>query len=56
MALAFGLATVPGLLLPAALGALIGQQARGRLRRAGGLVVAALGVLFVLRGLGLHAL
>jgi hypothetical protein len=55
MALAFGLATVPGLLLPAALGALVGQRARGALRRAGGLLVAALGVLFVLRGLGLHA-
>lgn len=56
MALAFGLATIPGLLLPAALGALLGQRARGALRRAGGLVVAALGLLFILRGLGLHAL
>lgn len=55
MALSFGLATVPGLLLPALLGAVIGQRARGALRRAGGLVVAALGVLFILRGLGLHA-
>jgi sulfite exporter TauE/SafE len=55
MALAFGLATVPGLLLPALLGALVGQPTRGLLRRAGGLVVAALGVLFILRGLGLHA-
>ena len=42
---------VAGLLL----GAWIGQRARGVLRRAGGLVVAALGVLFVLRGLGVHA-
>jgi sulfite exporter TauE/SafE len=54
MALAFGLATVPGLLLPALLGAVIGQRARASLRRAGGLVVAALGVLFILRGLGVH--
>jgi hypothetical protein len=55
MALAFGLATVPGLLVPALLGAVVGQRARGALRRAGGLVVAALGLLFILRGLGLHA-
>jgi sulfite exporter TauE/SafE len=55
MALAFGLATIPGLLLPAALGALLSQRARGALRRVGGLVVAALGLLFVLRGLGVHA-
>jgi sulfite exporter TauE/SafE len=55
MALAFGLATVPGLLLPAALGALVGQRARGLLRRAGGLLVAAMGAYFLLRGLGLHA-
>jgi sulfite exporter TauE/SafE len=55
MALAFGLATVPGLLLPALLGALVGQRTRGLLRRAGGLMVAALGLLFILRGLGLHA-
>jgi len=55
MALAFGLATVPGLVLPAALGALVGQRTRGRLRRAGGLLVAAMGAWFVWRGLGLHA-
>jgi sulfite exporter TauE/SafE len=55
MALAFGLATMPGLLLPALLGALVGQRTRGALRRAGGLMVAALGLLFILRGLGLHA-
>jgi sulfite exporter TauE/SafE len=55
MALAFGVATVPGLLLPALLGALVGQRTRGALRRAGGLMVAALGLLFILRGLGLHA-
>ena len=55
MSLAFGLATVPGLLLPAALGALVGQRARGLLRRAGGLLVALMGAWFVWRGLGLHA-
>jgi sulfite exporter TauE/SafE len=54
MALAFGVGTVPGLLLPAAVGAFLGQQTRGILRRAGGLVVAALGALFILRGLGIH--
>jgi uncharacterized protein len=54
MALAFGLGTVPGLLLVGAAGALLGQSARGALRRAGGLVVAGLGVLFLLRGLGVH--
>lgn len=54
MALAFGLATVPGLLLVGVASALLGQRARGVLRRAGGLMVAALGVLFLLRGLGVH--
>lgn len=55
MALAFGLGTVPGLLLLGALGALVGQRTRGILYRAGGLLIAAMGALFVLRGLGLHA-
>lgn len=54
MALAFGLATLPGLLLLGAFGALLGQRARGLLYRAGGLVVALLGALFLLRGLGFH--
>ncbi len=54
MSLAFGLGTVPGLLLVGVASAFLGQRARGVLRRAGGLVVAALGVLFVLRGLGVH--
>lgn len=55
MALAFGLGTVPGLLLLGALGALVGQRIRGLLYRAGGLLIALMGALFVLRGLGLHA-
>jgi sulfite exporter TauE/SafE len=55
LALAFGLGTVPGLLLVGAVSALLGQRARGGLARAGGLVVAALGLLFLLRGLGVHA-
>jgi sulfite exporter TauE/SafE len=55
-ALAFGLGTVPGLLGAGALAAAFGQRARGWLLRAGGLVVAVLGLLFVLRGLGVDAL
>jgi sulfite exporter TauE/SafE len=52
LALAFGLGTVPALLLVAAAGVAIGQRARGILARAGGLLVAVLGVVFVLRGAG----
>lgn len=58
LAVAFGLGTVPALLLiGAATGAAagagrLGGRARVLLVRAGGLLVAALGVLFVLRGLG----
>jgi hypothetical protein len=55
MALAFGVGTLPGLLLLGTFGALIGQRARGRLYRAGGLLIAIMGALFVLRGLGVHA-
>jgi sulfite exporter TauE/SafE len=55
MALAFGLGTVPGLLLLGALGALVGQRTRGILYRAGGLLIAVMGALFALRGLGVHA-
>lgn len=53
-AIAFGLGTVPGLLAAGLLAAAFGQRARGVLYRVGGLVVAALGILFLLRGLGLH--
>lgn len=52
LALAFGLGTVPALLLVAAAGVAIGQRARGVLARAGGVLVAVLGVLFLLRGAG----
>jgi sulfite exporter TauE/SafE len=55
VALAFGVGTVPGLLLVGVVGA--GVAARGRARavlpRAGGVLVALLGVLFLLRGAGL---
>jgi sulfite exporter TauE/SafE len=52
LALAFGLGTAPALLLVGAAGVALGAGARGRLARAGGVLAAALGVLFVLRGLG----
>jgi sulfite exporter TauE/SafE len=55
LALAFGLGTVPGLLLVGAASALLGQRARGWLARGAGLLVAGLGLLFLLRGLGIHA-
>ena len=51
-ALAFGLGTVPALLLVGAAAAAVGARLRGALRRAGGALVVALGVLFLLRGLG----
>jgi hypothetical protein len=52
VALAFGLGTTPALLLVASAGALFGARARGVLARAGGVLVALFGMLFVLRGLG----
>lgn len=56
LALVFGLGTVPALLLAGTAGALLGVRARGALYRAGGVLVAALGVVFVLRGLGVRTL
>ncbi|HET7823817.1 MAG TPA: sulfite exporter TauE/SafE family protein, partial [Anaeromyxobacter sp.] len=53
-ALAFGLGTVPALLLVGVAGAAIGARARGIFARAGGILVAALGVAFVLRGAGVR--
>ncbi len=53
LALAFGLGTAPALLLAGALATVVSQRLRGWLYRAGGLLVAALGAVFVLRGLGL---
>jgi len=55
-ALAFGLGTVPGLLAAGLLAAAFGQRARGLLSRIGGLIVALLGLSFLLRGLGVHVL
>ncbi|HET7824170.1 MAG TPA: sulfite exporter TauE/SafE family protein [Anaeromyxobacter sp.] len=52
LALAFGVGTVPALLLVAAAGVVIGQRTRGILARVGGVLVAALGVLFLLRAAG----
>lgn len=52
LALAFGLGTTPALLLAGTVGAAVGARARGALARAGGVLVALLGILFVLRGLG----
>ena len=53
-ALAFALGTVPAMLLVGGTSALLSARARGVLYRLGGAAVAGLGVLFTLRGLGLH--
>lgn len=55
-ALAFGLGTAPALLLLGGATAILSARARGLLYRLGGAAVAALGLLFLLRGLGVHAL
>jgi uncharacterized protein len=52
LALAFGLGTTPALLLVAAAGSAVGLRARQALVRAGGILVALFGVVFVLRGAG----
>jgi len=52
LALAFGVGTLPALLLVGALATAAGARLRGALYRAGGLVVALLGVVFLLRGTG----
>lgn len=52
LALAFGLGTVPALLVIGAASAAIGARLRGALYRASGVLVVLLGVLFLLRGLG----
>ena len=54
LALAFGLGTLPALLLVAGLATAAGARLRGRLYRAGGVLVAILGVLFLLRSAGVH--
>ena len=53
LALAFGLGTLPALLLVGAAATAAGAHLRGALYRAGGAVVAMLGVAFLLRGLGI---
>lgn len=54
LALAFGLGTLPALLLAGAVVSALSARARGLLYRAGGALVALLGILFVLRGLRIH--
>ncbi|HET9599921.1 MAG TPA: sulfite exporter TauE/SafE family protein [Anaeromyxobacteraceae bacterium] len=54
-ALAFALGTVPALLLVGGLASALSPRLRGALYRAGGVAVALVGLLFVLRGLGVHA-
>lgn len=51
LSLAFGLGTLPALLLAGVAGAWLSVRARGVLYRLGGVLVAAMGVLFVWRGL-----
>lgn len=53
LTLAFGLGTLPALLLVGALSAIVGARLRGALYRAGGVLVVLLGIAFLLRGLGL---
>jgi uncharacterized protein len=52
VALAFGVGTVPALLAIGVAGSAIGARARSALVRVGGVLVALLGVLFLLRGAG----
>jgi sulfite exporter TauE/SafE len=55
-ALAFGLGTAPALLLVGSATAWLSARVRGVLYRAGGVAVTLLGLVFLLRGLGVHAL
>lgn len=54
-ALAFGIGTLPALLIAGWAASLLSTRARGLLYRLGGVLVAVLGVLFILRGLHVHA-
>jgi len=54
-ALAFGVGTVPALLVVGSASTLLSARARGLLYRLAGVAVVAVGALFVARGLGLHA-
>ena len=51
----FALGTLPAMMLAGGVTAWLGARTRGVLYRAGGVLVAVLGLLFLLRGLGLHA-
>jgi len=53
--LAFGAGTLPALLAAGWAAGLLSARARGAVYRAGGVLVALIGVLFVLRGLHVHA-
>ncbi len=53
LSLAFGVGTLPALLLVGALATAAGARLRGALYRAGGVLVALLGVAFLLRGAGI---
>ncbi|HVP66260.1 MAG TPA: sulfite exporter TauE/SafE family protein [Anaeromyxobacteraceae bacterium] len=54
-ALSFGAGTLPALLAAGWVAGLVSARARGLAYRAGGALVALLGILFVLRGLHVHA-
>jgi sulfite exporter TauE/SafE len=54
-ALTFALGTLPALLLVGGAAAALSPRVRGALYRAGGVAVVLVGLLFVLRGLGVHA-
>jgi hypothetical protein len=54
LALAFGAGTLPALLLAGAVVNALSFRVRGLVHRAGGVLVALLGILFVLRGLRVH--
>ena len=54
LALAFGLGTLPAMLLAGAVASALSARFRGLLHRAGGVLVALLGLLFILRGLRIH--
>lgn len=53
LSLAFGVGTLPALLLVGALATAAGARLRGALYRTGGVLVALLGVAFLLRGAGI---
>lgn len=52
---AFGLGTLPAILLFGNAAAMLGSSFRGRIYRAGGIVIIAMGILFIVRGVREHA-